>query len=208
MAHRRPPLVIALALNTAVLVPELVAGLGGNSLSLIMDGVHNVSDEVALAMLVVAYTLPSGLSGNALRLANLFNSAGLLGISGFLVWQALERLSHPLSIFGVLPLVVGLIAAAGNWGVARALREASREDPAIRLAYVHNLGDTLVSMAPVLAGTLTLLTGHAVFDPILALVIAAAIIVPSLHTLITFRRELAWPPNVACGHEASTMPDS
>lgn len=208
MAHRRPPLVLALALNTAVLVPELAAGLSGNSLSLIMDGVHNVSDEVALAMLVVAYTLPAGLSGNALRLANLFNSVGLLGISAFLVWQALERLSHPPPIFGIFPLVVGLIAAAGNWGVARALRLASREDPAIRLAYVHNLGDAFVSLLPVLAGTLTLLTGHAVFDPIVAMVIAAAIIVPSLHTLTTFREELTWPPNVACGHEALTMPDS
>jgi len=192
-------------LNTAVLVPELAAGLGGNSLSLIMDGVHNVSDEVALAMLVVAYTLPAGLSGNALRLANLFNSVGLLGISGFLVWQALERLSHPPAIFGVVPLVVGLIAAVGNWGVARALREAGRHDPAIRLAYVHNLGDTLVSLAPVLAGMLTLLTGHAIFDPILALVVAAAIIVPSLHTLITFREELTWPPDVACGHEPPSV---
>jgi len=89
----------------------------------------------------------------------------------------------------------------------RALREASREDPAIRLAYVHNLGDTLVSMAPVVAGTLTLLTGRAVFDPILSLVVAAAIVVPSLHALITFRGELTWPPNVACGHE-TPMPDS
>jgi cation diffusion facilitator family transporter len=207
MAHRRRPLALALALNTVVLGPELVAGMSANSLSLVMDGVHNVSDEVALAMLVVAYTLRAGLSGNALRLANLFNSVGLLGISAFLVWRALERISHPPSIFGVLPVVAGLIAAAGNWGVARVLREASREDPAIRLAYVHNLGDTVVSMAPVLAGTLTLLTGRAVFDPILALVVAAAIIVPSLHTLIIFREELAWPPNVACGHEAP-MPDS
>ncbi len=116
--------------------------------------------------------------------------------------RRLDRRRAGAAIFGVLPLVVGLIAAVGNWGVARALREASREDPAIRLAYVHNLGDSLVSMAPVVAGTLTLLTGRSVFDPILALVIAAAIIVPSLHTLITFREELTWPPNVACGHEA------
>jgi cation diffusion facilitator family transporter len=208
MAHRRPPLMLALALNTAVLVPELVAGLSGNSLSLIMDGVHNVSDEVALAMLVVAYTLPAGLSGNALRFANLFNSVGLLGISGFLVWHALERLSQPPPIFGLIPLIVGLIAAAGNWGVARALRESSREDPAIRLAYVHNLGDTLVSLAPVLAGALTLLTGSTIFDPLLALVIAVAIIIPSLHAIATFHRELAWPQNVACGDHTPAVPTS
>ena len=208
MAHRRPPLALALALNTAVLVPELAAGLKGNSLSLVMDGVHNVSDEVALAMLVLAYTVRAGLSGNTLRLANLFNSVGLLGISGFVVWRAVERLSQPPAILGVIPLVVGLIAAAGNWGVARALRESSREDPAIRLAYVHNLGDTFVSLAPVLAGALTLLTGSAVFDPVLALVIAVAIIVPSVRTLFPFREELIWPRTVTCGHEPSAASDA
>jgi cobalt-zinc-cadmium efflux system protein len=204
MAHRRPPLTLALALNTGVLVAELGAGLGGNSLSLVMDGVHNVSDEAALALLVLAYTLPAGLSGNALRFANVFNSVGLLGVTSFLVWRAVERLSQPPAILGIFPLLAGLMGAVGNWGVARALRESSRADPAIRLAYVHNLGDTLVSLVPVLAGALTLATGRPVFDPLLALVIAAAILVPSVRTLITFRRELAWPSNVACGpHPAS-----
>lgn len=205
MAHRRPPLVRALGLNTVVLVAELGAGLGGNSLSLIMDGVHNVSDEAALILLVLAYSLPAGLSGRALGFANLFNSIGLLGISGLLVWRAVERLSQPPPILGVIPLVAGLVGAAGNWGVARALREPSRADAAIRLAYVHNLGDTVVSLVPALAGALTLVTGSALFDPLLALLIAAAIVVPSLRTVIAFRRELAWPSNVACGphHPAS-----
>ena len=76
MAHRRPPLMRALQLNTAVLVVEIAAGFGANSFSLIMDGVHNLSDEVALLLLVFAYTLRAGLSGRLLRYANLFNSIG------------------------------------------------------------------------------------------------------------------------------------
>jgi Co/Zn/Cd efflux system component len=48
MSHRRPPLVRAVQLNTAVLVVEIAAGIGSNSFSLIMDGVHNLSDEVRL----------------------------------------------------------------------------------------------------------------------------------------------------------------
>ena len=52
MSHRRPPLVRAVQLNTAVLVVEIAAGIGFNSFSLIMDGVHNLSDEVALVLLV------------------------------------------------------------------------------------------------------------------------------------------------------------
>src|SRR2546426_4847802 len=74
MAHRRKPLAVALALNTAVLVVELGGGVRASSLSLVLDGVHNLSDEIALAFLVLAYTLRTGLSGRLLRSANLFNS--------------------------------------------------------------------------------------------------------------------------------------
>ena len=73
MAHRRPPLMRALQLNTAVLVVEIAAGIGANSFSLIMDGIHNLSDEVALLLLVFAYTFRAGLSGRLLRFANLLH---------------------------------------------------------------------------------------------------------------------------------------
>ena len=152
MAHRRPPLVRALALNTTVLVVEIASGIGANSFSLIMDGVHNLSDEIALVFLVLAYTLRTGISGKLLRSANFFNSIGLLAISGFLFWRVVERVFNPVEVLGVVPIIAGLIGAACNWGVARVLRDSSREDAAIRLAYVHNLNDTLVSLAPVAAG--------------------------------------------------------
>src|SRR5689334_20101027 len=85
MAHRRKPLARALALNTAVLVAEIAGGITANSLSLVMDGVHNVSDEAGLALLLVAYWMRAGLSGRFIRLANLFNSIGLIAVCGFLV---------------------------------------------------------------------------------------------------------------------------
>ena len=125
MAHRRKPLAIALGLNTVVLVVEVAGGIEASSLSLIVDGVHNVSDEMALGFLVLAYTLRTGLSGRLLRTANLFNSLGLLAISGLLVWRALERLSQPVPVLGIIPVVAGVVGAVGNWGVARVLREPS-----------------------------------------------------------------------------------
>ena len=67
MAHRRRPLALALGVNSAVLVVEIVGGVQANSLSLIVDGIHNVSDEAALAFLVLAYTLRTGLSSRLLR---------------------------------------------------------------------------------------------------------------------------------------------
>lgn len=199
MSHRRPALVSALWLNTLALVAELAAGATSNSISLIIDGVHNVSDEVALALLVLAYTLPTGLSGRFLRVANIFNSAGLLAISGLVVWQAIERIARPQPIAALVPVLAGLFAALANAAVARALRAPSRHDAAVRLAYAHNLGDTLVSLAPVAAGVLVLLTGSFIFDPLVALLIAVAVILPSARALATSHRELLWPEDVACG---------
>jgi len=169
--------------------------------------VHNVSDQVALAFLVLAYSMRVGLSGRFLRSANLFNSLGLLAISAFLVWQVFERLHQPVAVVGIVPVVVGLTAAAANYGVARVLRSSAAEDTAIRLAYVHNLGDTLVSLAPVVAGILTLASGSLLVDPLVALGIAGAIIVPTLQTIAGSHRDLIFPENVSCGHAAAEPGD-
>src|SRR5499426_1119759 len=202
MSHRRPPLMRALQLNTAVLVVEIAAGICANSFSLIMDGIHNLSDEVALLLLVFAYTLRTGLSSRLLRYANLFNSVSLLTVCAFLVLRVVERLSYPIEVFGLVPIIAGLVGALGNWGVARVLREPSKEDVAIRLAYVHNLGDTLVSLIPVAAGVLVITSGNFVFDSLFALLIAAVLIVTTLRAVIGSHKELLWPENVSCGHPA------
>src|SRR5579871_4070729 len=168
MAHFRKPLAAALALNTAIFIIEGIAGWEANSLSLLMDSVHNLSDEMALVFLYLAFVLPLGLSRNLIRSANLFNSVGLIGVSAILPWQAAARVLHPGEVIGVVPAAVGMAAAAANWGVARFLREPSINNPAIRLAYLHNLGDVQVSLAPVLSGVLVTVTGYSVFDPLIA----------------------------------------
>jgi cobalt-zinc-cadmium efflux system protein len=96
--------------------------------------------------------------------------------------------------------VVGLAAAAANWGVARLLRDPSRGNPAIRLAYVHNMGDVFVSLAPVLAGLLVTLSGHSIFDPLVAGGIALWLIVSTFREVIASREELLWPEKISCGH--------
>jgi cobalt-zinc-cadmium efflux system protein len=159
--------------------------------------------EVALAFLVLAYTLRVGLSGRFLRSANLLDSLGLVAISGLLVWQVIERLHRPSPVPGMVPIIAGLTATAANWGVARTVRAPATEDAAVRLAYVHNLGDTLVSLAPVVAGALTLASGSPFADPLVALVIAGAIVVPTVGTIAGAHEELVWPENVACAHAAA-----
>src|SRR6266536_2119375 len=173
MAHYRRPLAAAAALNTAIFVVEAVAGFQADSLSLVMDSVHNLSDEMALVFLYLAFVLPDGISRHLLRSANVFNSVAL---------------------------VVGLLAAAANWGVARLLLAPSRNNAAIRLAYIHNIGDVYVSLAPVAAGLLVSLTGYSTFDPLIAAGIATWIIVSTVREVFASSEELIWPEKIVCGH--------
>src|SRR5947209_10016769 len=200
MAHYRKPLAAAAALNTAIFVVEAIAGFQADSLSLIMDSVHNFSDEMALVFLYLAFVLPHGISRHLLRSANLFNSVGLVLVSGLLLWQAGERILHPAPVVGSVAIVVGLLAATANWGVARLLLAPSRNHAAIRLAYIHNIGDVYVSLAPVAAGLLVTLTGYSLFDPAIAGCIAVWIIVSTGRQVFASSEELIWPEKIVCGH--------
>jgi cobalt-zinc-cadmium efflux system protein len=101
---------------------------------------------------------------------------------------------------GLVAIVVGLAAAAANWEVARLLWAPGRNNAAIRLAYVHNLGDVYVSLAPVLAGLLLTITGHSFFDPLIAGGIALWIIGSTLREVVASHEELIWPEKIVCGH--------
>ena len=188
MAHYRKALAAATILNAAISVVEAVAGFEAHSLSLMMDAVHNFSDEMALVFLYLAFILSQGVSRNLLRTANFFNSLGLIVISGVLAWQAAER------------FLVGVAAAAANWGVACFLWKPGRNNAAIRLAHIHNMGDVYVSLAPVVAGLLVIFTGQSVFDPSVAAIIAVWIILSTVQEVLGSREELMWPKKIECGH--------
>jgi cobalt-zinc-cadmium efflux system protein len=206
MAHYRKPLAAAAALNTAIFAVEAVAGIAADSLSLVMDSVHNLSDEMALVFLYLAFLLPQGISRHLLRSANLFNSVGLVLVSALLLWQAVERILHPAPVLGWVAIAVGLAAAAANWGVARLLLAPSRNNPAIRLAYIHNIGDVYVSLAPVAAGLLVSLVGYPVFDPLIAGGVAVWIIVSTAREVRGSGEELVWPQKIVCGHSDHEQP--
>jgi cobalt-zinc-cadmium efflux system protein len=187
-------------LNTVIFVAEGIAGFQSHSLSLVMDSLHNLSDEMALLFLYLAFSLRQGVSRNLVRAANFFNSVGLVGVSSLLIWHAAERLFHPAPVVGAVPIAVGLAAAAGNWAVARLLWGPGRNNAAIRLAYVHNAGDVWVSLAPVLAGVLIMLTGRTYFDPLIALGVALWIIAATAREMIGSGEELISPEKITCCH--------
>lgn len=201
MSHVKKPLAIAAALNTTIFIGEGLGGLKGHSSSLIMDGVHNFSDELAMICLFLAYVLPVTMSKNLQRTANVLNSIGLITISGILVWQSVDRIINPRPTIGYIPLIIGLMAAFANWGVAKILYKVRNQNAAIRLAYLHNLGDIYVSLAPVASGTLILLTNKTFFDPAIAIGIGVWLIWSTMKEISKSMNELIWPENAVCRHE-------
>src|SRR5258706_15143741 len=79
VAHFRKPPAAAVSPNTAVFATEAIASVGAGSLSLLMDAVHNFSDELALLCLLAAYVFTVSLSRGLQRVANLLNSLGRVG---------------------------------------------------------------------------------------------------------------------------------
>lgn len=200
MAHHQRAVATAVVLNTGIFVVEAVAGYQASSLSLVMDSVHNLSDEMALVALWLAFIVSRGPSQTLLRGANIFNSVGLIIVSVLLLWEAVDRFFHPVAVQGAVPIIVGLAAAAANYAVARLLREPSERNAAIRLAYIHNLGDVWVSLAPVIAGLLLVTTGYSFFDPLIAGAVAIWIIVGTAREVFGSHDELIWPERIVCCH--------
>src|SRR5258708_12542825 len=131
MAHYRKTVGAAVALNTGIFIVEAVAGIQSNSLSLLMDSVHNLSDEMALVFIYLAFILSQGVSRNLLRSANAFNSLGLIVVSALLLWQAVERVFHPMPVAGVLPVVIGLSPAPAPCAVPPLLQLPIPHNPPI-----------------------------------------------------------------------------
>jgi len=201
MAHHRRAIGAAVLLNSAIVVGEAAAGWHSGSLSLLMDAVHNCSDELALICLYLACWWPGRLGRNTQRAANVLNSVGLVALSVVLVVQAVARLDAPPPVSGGWPLAAGLLAAAANAGVAALLAAPARQHAAVRLAWLHNRGDVLVSLAPAAAGVLMLATGNPFFDPLVALLVAAWIAFGTVREVRASANELLWPDDLTCKHE-------
>lgn len=175
---------VALLLNTLVILVEMIGGISANSMGLISDAVHNFVDEAGLLLTLYAYVQASRpASGRRTfghyrmeMMAAWINSGALIIITLGLMATATFRLIYPVGVEGKTMWMVGLIASIGNLGVAFALRQSAGRNINIRSAYIHNLGDALISLSPVVGGLLISTTGWTAIDPFISLLIGVSII--------------------------------
>ncbi|MDQ3644027.1 MAG: cation diffusion facilitator family transporter [Actinomycetota bacterium] len=177
-------LAVALAINVVLLVVEVVVGLLANSLALLSDAAHLLTDVGAIGLALFAVRLasrpPSGGFTFGLRrgeiLSAQINGVTLLLLAGFIAFEAIGRLDTPPDVAGGSLIFVGLLGAAGNGAAAWALSRANRASLNVEGAYLHNLADLYSSLAAAVAGGVILATGLHEADGIAALTVAALMV--------------------------------
>ncbi|AGU49112.1 cation efflux protein [Variovorax paradoxus B4] len=189
---------IGIGLNMAFVVVEAFYGWRINSLALLADAGHNLSDVIGL-VLAWGAALASRLRPNARHtygwkrasiLAAFINALLLLVAMGSLAWEAVHRLQSPEPIDGLTIMLVAGVGIVVNTITALLFMRGREGDLNIRGAFLHMAADALVSAGVVVAGSLTLWFGWTWLDPVASLVIAAVIVVgtaslfkQSLHLL-------------------------
>jgi cobalt-zinc-cadmium efflux system protein len=174
-------LAIALALIVGLMVVEVVAGILGNSLALVADAAHMLTDAGALALsLLVIRLVRRPADGNltfGLKRSEILsaqaNGATLLVLAGLIVYEAIRRLIDPPQPAGLVVLVVALVGIAVNLLAAGQLARANRSSLNIRGSYLHLVTDLVAFIATAIAGLIILTTGFDRADPIASLLVAA-----------------------------------
>ncbi|MBV9563814.1 MAG: cation transporter, partial [Bradyrhizobium sp.] len=175
---------IGISLNTALVLAQAFYGYLANSTALLADAGHNLGDVlgllVAWAASVAARQAPSGRFTYGFRgssiLAALANGVFLLVATGAIGWEAILRLRDPEPIVGVTVMIVAGIGILINGATALLFAGGRHGDINIRGAFLHMAGDAALSAGVVASAAATLLTGWLWLDPVMSLVICAAIL--------------------------------
>ncbi|MGV0836308.1 cation diffusion facilitator family transporter [Mycolicibacterium thermoresistibile] len=184
--HHRPDtrvsrLVIAAVILTVFFVIELTTALLIDSIALLADAGHMLTDLVALSMGLTAVLLarhgrPSSARTYGWHRAEVFaavaNAMLLLGVAGFIFYEAIRRLGDAPEVPGGPMIVVALAGLIANLAVMALLRSDSEHSLAVKGAYLEVLADTVSSVGVLIAGIVTVTTGWPYADVVVAVLVA------------------------------------
>lgn len=185
--HEQPAslknLIFAMAINGVIVVFEMVYGLLIQSMALISDAVHNLSDIAAMIFSYWAEKVARRPADAAKTygyrkiefIAAFVNSIGLSVIIAFVFWETLKRLASPPEIPGNAMLWVAIIAFVGNGAATLLLQKISTRNFNMRSAWLHSLQDALFSLGVIVGALLITFFGWRFVDPLISLVICIVI---------------------------------
>ncbi|MCL6735751.1 cation diffusion facilitator family transporter [Streptomyces neyagawaensis] len=183
-AAYRGRLRIALSITLTVMVVEIVGGVLADSLALVADAAHMATDAVGLGMALLAIHFanrpPSGNRtfgyARAEILAALANCVLLLGVGGYVLFEAIQRFITPVGTQGGLTVVFGAIGLVANMISLTLLMRGQKESLNVRGAFLEVAADALGSLAVIVSAVVILLTGWQAADPIASLIIGVMIV--------------------------------
>lgn len=186
-------LALSLVLNLLITVAEVAGGLFSNSLALLSDAVHNLSDASSLGVSWLAKRIsrmertPAHSFGfkRAEVLASLVNTVALMGIGVFLLVEAVRKFLHPEPVAGGIMLAVAAVGLLGNLFTAWLLHADSKDSLNIRSAYLHIVMDALSSVGVIVAALLMMAFGWFWLDPLLTLAVSLYVLRESWPLLKT-----------------------
>ncbi len=177
-------LALSLGLTLAFVAVEAVAGIFANSLALLTDAAHNLTDVLALGLSWVAVRLadqPSNARNTygyhrAGILVALVNATTLVVIALGIFYEAWQRFATPSGVRSGILIGVGILALIVNLATALLVKRGSEQDLNMHSAFIHLLGDVLSTLGAVIAGVLILFTGWNWLDPLASVFIGALIL--------------------------------
>ncbi len=177
-------LVVVFGLSIAILVIELVGGLASNSLALLADAGHVLTDVVGIGLALLAIWFGSRPASDErtfgyLRLeilAAVANAALLFAVAAFILYEAWRRLSSPPEVASGLMLAVAVVGLLVNGVSLWLLRHAQAHSLNMRGAYLEVMGDLAGSAAVIVAAVVIAVTGQTGADAVASIVIALLIL--------------------------------
>ncbi len=184
--NNRTALTISLIITAGIMVLEFLGGLFTNSLALLSDAGHMLSDTTSLGLSLFATVLalkpPSPQKTYGFYrfeiLAAFFNGVTLFMIAGLIVWEAYGRFFAPPSVNSIYMIAIAVIGLLANLLSALILTKKGNMDKSINLrsAYLHVLGDALGSVGAIIAGLLMYFFSWYTADPIISVIVALLIL--------------------------------
>ena len=171
-------------LNSGFVVAEVVYGLRIDSLALLADAGHNLSDVLGLLLAWLASVLVKrasssrftyGLRGTSI-LAALANATLLTLVTGAIAWEAVLRLAHPAPTQGGVVMAVAAAGILVNLATALLFMSGRKDDLNVRAAFAHMAGDAAIAAGVVVAGFAMRRTGWLWLDPVVSLAIALVVL--------------------------------
>lgn len=181
---REKKLLLLVTFNLTLMAVEVAGGLLSRSLALLSDAGHMLTDALAilLSYLALRWSRKPATGQRTYGyhrieiLVALFNGLTLLGVSGYIFYEALNRFFHPEPIKTGILLAVALLGLAGNLAGMLLLSRESHGNLNIRGAFMHLLSDTLSSVGVILGGLIIMFTGWNIVDSLIGILIGGLVL--------------------------------